>query len=67
MAKEEANQAAKAKALKKAKEKGGIDLQIILSPTGAFNLAYNVGDIVKDFDAKKGQELIDAEYAILVK
>ena len=36
------------------------------SPTGTYNLGYNIGDEV-DFDAKQAAELVENDFAELVK
>ncbi len=41
-------------------------IQFIESPTGAYNLAYDVG-MVADFPKDKAEELIKAGYAVEVK
>lgn len=43
-----------------------IKIKFLLSPTGRFNLGYNVGEIA-EMDEKQATELIDAEYAKKVK
>ena len=43
-----------------------LKVKFIVSPTGAYNLAYNVNEEA-ELPELKAQELIDAKYAILVK
>ena len=42
-----------------------VKVKFLLSPTGKFNLAYNVGEIAK-INALQANELVDAGYAELV-
>lgn len=56
--------AAEAKANKNDGKK--VKIQFLLSPTGKFQLAYNVGEVVK-INELQANELIEAGYAEIVK
>ena len=56
--------AEKAPANKKAGEE--VKIQFLLSPTGKFQLAYNVGEVVK-INELQANELVEAGYAEIVK
>ena len=43
-----------------------LKIKFLLSPTGKFNLGYNIGDVA-EFETKTAQELVDACYAEIVK
>lgn len=43
-----------------------VKIQFLLSPTGKFQLAYNVGEVVK-INELQANELIEAGYAEIVK
>ena len=61
---EDAKLAAEAKANKNDGKK--VKIQFLLSPTGKFQLAYNVGEVVK-INELQANELIEAGYAEIVK
>lgn len=60
--------AEKAPADKKADKKAGkeVKVQFLLSPTGRFNLAYNIGEVAK-INELQANELVEAGFAEIVK
>lgn len=57
---------AKDKQTPTSKEVGVLKIKFLVSPTGKFNLAYNVNEIA-DLPKLQATELIEAGYAEIVK
>lgn len=56
---------AASKKVKKAKAKTGVDIKFIAAPM-AFGLAYFPGEIVKNYDKKQAEELIESGFAVKI-
>lgn len=50
----------------KPKKEITVKIKFTKSPTGRFNLAYNIGEVA-EFEVKQAAEIIDAEFGVYVK